>query len=131
MAYGTLLQREFYEGWEDKIRMNLNEIRVNKTSWIDLAQHRSYMWSSFQSAFYPKSSKNIFCSIHDLGLPISIPSVCLYIILLNWKQFSTKFLISIPISLRSILILSSHIYLGLPKGLFPLGVTVKILKGLL
>ena len=30
--------------------------------------------------------------------------------------------------LRSILILSSHLRLGLPEGLFPVGVTVKILK---
>ena len=31
----------------------------------------------------------------------------------------------IPISLRSILILSSSLSLDLPKGLFPVGVTVK------
>jgi hypothetical protein len=35
---------------------------------------------------------------------------------------------SYPISLRSILILFSHVRLGLPKGLFPAGVPVKILK---
>ena len=34
---------------------------------------------------------------------------------------------SLPISLRSILILS-YLRLGLPKGLFPVGVPVKILK---
>ena len=33
--------------------------------------------------------------------------------------------------LKSILILSSHLRLGLPKGLFPIGVPVKILKALL
>ena len=33
--------------------------------------------------------------------------------------------------LKSILILSSHLCLGLPKGLFPVGVPVKILKALL
>ena len=33
-----------------------------------------------------------------------------------------------PISLRSILILFSHLRLGLPKGIFPVGVHVKILK---
>ena len=37
----------------------------------------------------------------------------------------------IPISLRFILILSSHLCLGLPKGLFPADVPVKILKALL
>ena len=37
----------------------------------------------------------------------------------------------IPISLSAILILSSHLRLGLPKGLFPAGVPVKILKELL
>ena len=37
----------------------------------------------------------------------------------------------IPISSRSILILSSHLHLGLPKGLFPVRLLVKILKGLL
>ena len=37
----------------------------------------------------------------------------------------------IPISSRSILILSSHLRLGLPKGLFPVGLPVKILKALL
>ena len=31
----------------------------------------------------------------------------------------------------SILILSSHLHLGLPKGLFPVGLPVKILKALL
>ena len=34
-------------------------------------------------------------------------------------------------SLRSITILSSHIRLGLPKGFFPVGLPVKILKALL
>ena len=37
----------------------------------------------------------------------------------------------IPISSRSILILSFHLCLGLPKGLFPVGLPVKILKALL
>ena len=40
----------------------------------------------------------------------------------------TQFLVLIPISLRSILILSSHLHLGLPKGLFPADVPVKTLK---
>ena len=37
----------------------------------------------------------------------------------------------IPISSRSILILSSHQRLGLPKGLFPVSLPCKILKALL
>ena len=37
----------------------------------------------------------------------------------------------VPISSRSILILSSHLRLGLPKGLFPVGLSVKILKAVL
>jgi hypothetical protein len=37
----------------------------------------------------------------------------------------------IPISLRSILILSSYLRLGLPKGTFPIGLPVNILKALL
>ena len=37
----------------------------------------------------------------------------------------------IPISSRSILILSSYLRLGFPKGLFPVGLPVKILKALL
>ena len=37
----------------------------------------------------------------------------------------------IPISLISILILSSHLRLGLHKGIFPAGVPVKILKAVL
>ena len=37
----------------------------------------------------------------------------------------------IPISSRSILILSSHLRVSLPKGLFPVGLPVKILKALL
>ena len=41
------------------------------------------------------------------------------------------FLVLMPISSRSILILSSHLRLGLPKGLFPVGLPVKILKALL
>ena len=36
----------------------------------------------------------------------------------------------ISISSRSILILSSHLRLGVPKGLFPVGLPVKILKAL-
>ena len=36
----------------------------------------------------------------------------------------------IPISSWSILILSSHLRLGLPKGLFPLGLPVKIFSEL-
>ena len=44
---------------------------------------------------------------------------------------STQLLVLIPISLRSVLILSSHLCLGLPKGLFPVGLPVKILKALL
>ena len=36
-----------------------------------------------------------------------------------------------PISSSSILILSSHLRLGLPKGLFPVGLPVKILKAFL
>ena len=43
---------------------------------------------------------------------------------------STQFLVSIPIYLRSILILSSHLRLGLPKGLFAVGLGVKILEAL-
>ena len=35
------------------------------------------------------------------------------------------------IALRSILILSSYLRLGLPKDLFPVGLPVKILKALL
>ena len=44
---------------------------------------------------------------------------------------STQLLALIPISSRSILILSSNLRIGLPKGLFPVGLTVKILKALL
>ena len=40
---------------------------------------------------------------------------------LSWAEFA-KFLVRILISLRSILILSSHLCLYLPKGLFPIGV---------
>ena len=36
-----------------------------------------------------------------------------------------------PISLRSILILCSHLRLSLPRGLFPADVPVKFLKALL
>ena len=44
---------------------------------------------------------------------------------------SSQFLILTPISLNSILILSSNLLLGLPKSLFPAGVHVKIMKALL
>ena len=43
----------------------------------------------------------------------------------------TQFLVLIPISLRSILVMSSHLRLGLPKGIFPIGLPVKILKAVL
>ena len=46
------------------------------------------------------------------------------------SQFN-PFLILIPIYLRIILILSSHQSLGLPKGLFPIGLPDRILKALL
>ena len=49
---------------------------------------------------------------------------------LSWAE-STQFLVLIPISSRLILILSSHLILGLPKGLLPAGVPVNILKALL
>ena len=47
------------------------------------------------------------------------------------ETIQTKFLVLIPISLRFILILSSHLCLGFPKGLFPVGIPVKGLKSLL
>ena len=40
---------------------------------------------------------------------------------------STQFLVFVPISLRSILMLSSHLRLYLPKGIFPAGLPIKIL----
>ena len=49
---------------------------------------------------------------------------------LFWAE-STQFLVLTPISLGSILILSSHPRLVLSKGLFHLGLSVKILKPLL
>ena len=49
---------------------------------------------------------------------------------LSWAK-SAQFLVMIPIYLRSILILYSHLSLGLPKGLFPVDLPVKILKALL
>ena len=45
---------------------------------------------------------------------------------LSWAEW-IQFLVLIPISLRCILVVSSHLCLGLPKSLFP----VKILKALL
>ena len=47
------------------------------------------------------------------------------------EQNQPSFSELIPISLRSILILSSHLRLDLTKGIFPVGVPVKILKALL
>ena len=44
---------------------------------------------------------------------------------------STQSLELIPISLRTIPILSSHLRLGLPKGLLPVDLPVKILKELI
>ena len=46
---------------------------------------------------------------------------------MHWKELLEEVPIA-AISLRSILILSSHLRLGLPKSLFPEGVPVKILK---
>ena len=40
-------------------------------------------------------------------------------------------LVLISICLKSIIIVSSHLSLDLPKGLFPVGAPIKILKGLL
>ena len=44
---------------------------------------------------------------------------------------SIKFLVLTRVSSRSILVLSFHIRLGFPRGLFPVGLPVKILKALL
>ena len=46
-------------------------------------------------------------------------------------ESNQEFLVLIPISLRPILILSSHLHLVLPKSLFTVGVPVNILKALL
>ena len=59
------------------------------------------------------------CRIHK-GSPKSI-----------FSTESTQFLVLIHISLRPILILFSHLGLGLPKGVFPIGEPVFILKALL
>ena len=58
--------------------------------------------------------KNLPCIIY----PILRTKSCIYVVL-------------IPISSRSILILPSHLRLSLPKGLFPVDLPVKILKVLL
>ena len=47
------------------------------------------------------------------------------------NPYPIQFLVLITISVRSILVLFSHLRLGFPKGLFPAGVPVKILKALL
>ena len=47
-----------------------------------------------------------------------------------YPKLIIQFLVLIYISLRSILILSSHLRPGLSEGLFPAGVPVKILKAL-
>ena len=44
---------------------------------------------------------------------------------------SKPYLQGLSISLRYILILSSHLCLGLSKGIFPVGLSDKILKSLL
>ena len=46
---------------------------------------------------------------------------------LSWAE-STQLPALIPISWRSILIISSHLRLGLPKGIFPVGLPDKILR---
>ena len=46
------------------------------------------------------------------------------------KAELTQYLVKITISKISILLLSSHLRLGLPKGLFPVRLPVKILKSL-
>jgi hypothetical protein len=47
------------------------------------------------------------------------------------KAELTQYLVKITISKISILLLSSHLRLGLPKGLFPVRLPIKILKELL
>ena len=48
----------------------------------------------------------------------------------SWAK-STEFLILTPISLSRILTLSSHVFLDLPRDLFPVVLYVKILKALI
>ena len=57
---------------------------------------------------------------HSQGLQLS----------LSWAK-SIQFLVLISISLRPIQILSSKLRLSIPKGLFPVGLPVKILKALI
>ena len=49
---------------------------------------------------------------------------------LFWVE-PAHFVVLTPISLRSSLLLSSYVRLGLPKSLFPVGLPVRILKALL
>ena len=82
-------------------------LRAEQFSWISLTNSMAYGTRRFNSAF--TRALQLF---------------------LSWAE-STQLPALIPISSRSILILSSHLRLNLPKGVFPVCLPVKILKALL
>ena len=83
---------------------------------LDVAR---YLFSNPVSSFHTKSHYYIKLTPWLMEPESSLP--------LSWLE-STKFLVLIPISLRSILILSFYLRLVLPEDLFLAGVSVKILK---
>ena len=77
--------------------MDIEEIGINAGNWVGSAQDRNY-WRALVNA----------------ALNLRVPQAMELVSLVS------------KISLRSILLLSSHLHLGLPKWHFPIGLPVKI-----
>ena len=103
-----------------------SEFLIQEMNQIDYYLYiRCTKWEYFYTLKITELQYNVFTLPHPRGwIPHSQE-------LSNNPYPELNFLALTRISLRSILTLSSYLHLGLPIGLFAVGLPVKILKGLL